>query len=204
VCELAGNYDLLVPLMLALGISIISIRKVSLYDSQVATQTESPVHRHAFLLDVLQGVHVRDVLPLPREFRTFQRDTPASDMLITQAETDWQDVFPVLDAGDALVGLVTAGSLRVVAVEHEGVAWLLAADLMQPPVSVTLDTDLRTASARLLANTLREVPVTDSSGKILALLDEMDIAQWHINASANASKTPLPVSRSRWEIPSKA
>jgi chloride channel protein, CIC family len=203
VCELAGNYDLLVPLMLALGISIVSIRKVSLYDSQVATQTDSPVHRDAVLLDVLQRVRVRDVLPPPRQFRTFQRNTPASEMLATLAEAELQDVFPVVEPSGALVGLVTAGSLRVVAVEHEGTAWLLAADLMQPAVSVTLDKDLRTASARLLANTLREIPVTDSSGQLLALLDEMDIAQWHINASANVSKTPLPISRPHWEIPRK-
>lgn len=201
VCELAGNYDLLVPLMLALGISIIAVRKVSLYDSQVEEQTDSPVHRDAFLLDVLEGVQVRDVLPPPRQFQTFRQDTPATQMLIAHADAQWQDVFPILDASGALIGLVTASALRVIAVEREGVAWLLAADLMQPAVSVKLDDTLRTASARLLSNTLREIPVTDSAGGVFALLDESDIAQWHIKASSDTSKTPLPISRPRWEIP---
>jgi CIC family chloride channel protein len=45
VCEMAGNYDLLVPLMLALGISCVALRRHSLYEAQVATQRESPVYR---------------------------------------------------------------------------------------------------------------------------------------------------------------
>ncbi len=203
VCELAGNYDLLVPLMLALGISFAAMRRVSLYDSQVATQTDSPVHRDAFLLDVLQGAYVRDVLPPPRPFRTLKLDTPAKEMLAILGEAEWQDVFPVVNPSGCLVGLVNSGTLRVVAIENDGIAWLLAADLMQPAVSVSLDNDLRTASARLLANTLREIPVTDLAGHVLALLDEKDIAQWHINAAGSDSKTPLPRSRPSWEVPIK-
>jgi len=45
VCEMAGNYDLLVPLMLALGIASVALRKHALYEAQVPTQRDSPVHR---------------------------------------------------------------------------------------------------------------------------------------------------------------
>ena len=47
VCELAGSYDLLVPLMLAEGIAFVALRKRSLYHAQVPTQRDSPVHQHA-------------------------------------------------------------------------------------------------------------------------------------------------------------
>lgn len=201
VCELAGNYDLLVPLMLALGISFVAMRRVSLYESQVPTQADSPVHRSALLLEALRAVHVRDILPPPRPFRTFAPNTQANAMLEHIAEIERQEVFPVVDATGNLVGLVMAGALRVIAIENEGTKWLLAADVMQPPVSVTLDNDLSTATERLLANSLREIPVTDSGGRVLALLEEMDIAQWHVNAAATSTRTPLPTSRPSWEIP---
>ena len=45
VCELAGSYDLLVPLMLAEGIAFVALRRKSLYRAQVATQRDSPVHQ---------------------------------------------------------------------------------------------------------------------------------------------------------------
>jgi CIC family chloride channel protein len=47
VCEMAGNYDLLVPLMLALGISSVILRNHSLYEAQVPTQHHSPVYSEA-------------------------------------------------------------------------------------------------------------------------------------------------------------
>ena len=195
VCELAGNYDLLVPLMLALGISIVLVRKVSIYDSQVATQNESPVHRGVALSSILQGVHVRDVLPAQRQFKVFQLGASAPEMLTALADAEWQDVFPVVNAKEELVGLVTVSALSVMAVEQEGGAYIVAADLMLPPVHVTLEDDLHVASARLLGNSLREVPITDSTGKVFALLDEQDIAQWNISAAEVITKTPLPFSR---------
>ena len=45
VCELAGSYDLLVPLMLATGISFIALRHRSLYHAQRPSWRESPAHR---------------------------------------------------------------------------------------------------------------------------------------------------------------
>ena len=39
VCELAGSYDLLVPLMLAEGIAFVALRKRLLYQAQVPTHS---------------------------------------------------------------------------------------------------------------------------------------------------------------------
>lgn len=44
VCELAGSYDLLVPLMLAEGIAFIALRNRSLYPAQLPTRRHSPAH----------------------------------------------------------------------------------------------------------------------------------------------------------------
>jgi CIC family chloride channel protein len=44
VCELAGSYDLLVPLMLAEAIAFIALRKQSLYHAQLPSRRHSPAH----------------------------------------------------------------------------------------------------------------------------------------------------------------
>jgi len=44
VCELAGSYDLLVPLMLAEGIAFVALRKRTLYEAQVPARRQSPAH----------------------------------------------------------------------------------------------------------------------------------------------------------------
>ncbi|HEX3849871.1 MAG TPA: chloride channel protein [Polyangiaceae bacterium] len=62
VCELAGNYDLLVPLMLTQGIAFVALRNRALYSSQVPTQRDSPIHRDSLLLDVLRGTRVSQLM----------------------------------------------------------------------------------------------------------------------------------------------
>jgi CIC family chloride channel protein len=65
VCEMAGNYDLLVPLMLALAISSVALRRYTLYDAQVSTQGESPVHREALTAAVAAAVSKAPTAPTP-------------------------------------------------------------------------------------------------------------------------------------------
>ncbi len=198
VCELAGNYDLLVPLMLALGISVVATRKVNLYESQVATPNDSPAHRDAFLLSLLSGVQVRDILPAARQYAVFSPTTGCSEMLELLTRSEHQEVFPVVAPEGLLLGLVTSGALRVVMGDREQIPWLLAADLMQPAVSVHLDQDVSLASERLRSNSLRELPVTDDAGTVLTMLDEMDVANWHLTARSSATMTPPPpLSRTR-------
>ena len=47
VCELAGSYDLLVPLMLAEGIAFVALRHRTLYHAQLPTRRHSPAHQES-------------------------------------------------------------------------------------------------------------------------------------------------------------
>jgi CIC family chloride channel protein len=63
VCELAGSYDLLVPLMLAEGIAFVVLRRRSLYRAQLPTQRDSPAHpQQNPTLDVLRSTRVGAVM----------------------------------------------------------------------------------------------------------------------------------------------
>ncbi len=77
VCELAGSYDLLVPLMLAEGIAFVALRKRTLYHAQVPTQRDSPVHQVAEVPDLLRSAQVGEVMrPLAPPER---EEAPAGD-----------------------------------------------------------------------------------------------------------------------------
>jgi CIC family chloride channel protein len=184
VCELAGSYDLLVPLMLAEGIAFVALRKRSLYHSQLPTQRDSPAHP-AHLLDILRSTSVRDVLPTERAFVSFVPGTPATEILRRVAETSWQQVFPVLGPTGGLVGVITAESLRIVAAERELEQMMVAIDAMQPPVTVSLTADLRSAVEAMVTNSLREVPVLDGGGRLVGLLDENDITRSYLMATTS-------------------
>jgi CIC family chloride channel protein len=185
-CELAGNYDLLVPLMLSQGIAFIALRKRTLYPAQVETQRDSPVYRDAVLLDVLRSLRVSDATQEAKAFTVFERDTPSAEMVRLAALAPNQDAFPVCNAAGELLGIVSSGSMRVAAAEFEGQPWTLAVDLMQPAVFVQRDSDLRYATELMVKADLRQLPVLDDSNRVIGLIGEVDVAEMYLRAARRA------------------
>src|SRR4029453_4628331 len=70
VCELAGSYDLLVPLMLAEGVAFVILRRTDLYHAQVRSRFDSPAHAGDGTLDVLKALRAGPTVPRGREFVT--------------------------------------------------------------------------------------------------------------------------------------
>lgn len=186
VCELAGNYDLLVPLMLTQGIAFVALRKRALYESQVATLRESPVHRDTLILSVLQTLRVADVMRSDVAPVCFSRGTALSEMLELSSDAAHQEIFPVTEADGSLVGLVTSATMRVALAQREDSSWALAADLMQPPVFVQPADDLRTAGERMLSSGLRELPIVSNERGVLGLVTESALASVYLQGARRA------------------
>ncbi len=53
---------------------------------------------------------------------------------------------------------------------------------MRPPAALRLDDDLRAAFEVMLAEGVRELPVTDPEGRIVGFVDETSIAHAHSKA----------------------
>ena len=187
VCELAGSYDLLVPLMLAEGIAFVALRKRSLYTAQLPSQRDSPAHQEA---DALRAIVVESVMMTGRPFISFSPSTPARELLQRVADANWQDVFPVLDHQDRLAGMITSESLRALGSAPESQPWTVAADLMQVPVTARAEDDLHSTAKTMLDQGLREIPVVAGDGKIVGFLDEADIAKAYLGAAQERAKRP--------------
>jgi len=183
-CELAGSYDLLVPLMLTEGIAFVALRHRSLYRAQVATKRESPAHRDDLIFDVLKGVRVRDVVITDRPYITLDARTPAMEVFRRIASSDWQDAFPVMDEAGKVIGVVNSEILRATAAEPEVGELGIAHDMMAVPVTVLDTDDLHVALDAMLKHSLRELLVLDAQGKIVGFLDEAEITRAYLGATA--------------------
>jgi CIC family chloride channel protein len=170
VCEVAGSYELLVPLMLTEAIAMIALRKVNLYPAQPRSTKDSPVHASP-----LATLRCGDVVVRTKPFATLRnRDTLHAATDAIEAAPD-QDVFPVLDDAGTVVGLLSAEALR--GVFSEDVAAAIVADVMVEPLTLR-DTDgVRGAAVTLVRRDLRAAPVVDAEGKILGMLDQHDIVR---------------------------
>jgi CIC family chloride channel protein len=186
VCELAGNYDLLVPLMLTQGIAFVALRKRALYEAQVSTLRESPVHRDTLILSVLQTLRVSDVVEAAAPPVCFSPRASLSEMLEQASLASSQELFPVVSPEGRLVGLVTSATMRVAMAQRDDSSWVLAADLMQAPVSVQGSDDLRTTGERMLSSGLRELPIVSKDGVVLGLVTESALAGVYLQGAARA------------------
>ncbi len=177
VCEMAGSYDLLVPLMLALGVCFVAVRRRTLYPAQLPTQRDSPVHREEALVTALESTCVKDVMVPAATFASFAPGTEAHEMLRALAAEGWQDTFPVRGLDNHIVGIVRADDLRKLALDP--LSPTTARDVMVAPVVAAPDESVRAAAERLIRNRLREIPVVEGH-VIVGFLDEDDITQHYL------------------------
>ncbi len=185
-CELAGSYDLLVPLMLAEGVAFVALRRVSLYHAQVRTKRDSPAHAHELVADVLQTKTVADVVVRDRPWVSFRPATPLHFIVAEIAKNDWQDAFPVIAVDGQILGLIDVAMLRQFGADHEIEMIAVAAEVMRPAVTVRPGDDLHRAVERMVESGLRELPVVDDAGQIIGFIDEAEITRVYLEIIESA------------------
>ncbi len=143
---------------------------------QVGSRLDSPAHRGDFLIDVLEGILVRDV---PSNDRLLLR-IPESMLLkqiVQMLAESRQHYFPVVDEGDKMIGIFSSDDVR--AYLYNDAIWELAMarDVMTSKlVTVTPEDDLNTALRRFTELNLDELPIVDPQdrGHLLGMLRRKD------------------------------
>ncbi|HXU64742.1 MAG TPA: chloride channel protein [Polyangia bacterium] len=177
VSELAGSYDLLVPLMLAEAIAFVALRRRFLYDAQVPTHADSPVHRPPVSLNALSSLRVADVMAPAEGLLRFEPRATMADMARALANDSPQLTFPVVEASGRVVGVVSAPSIRALMTDAGMQLLAVAADIMQTDAKVRAS-DLLGAVIELTHSTgLRQLPVVGEDGRLLGMVDESNVTR---------------------------
>jgi CIC family chloride channel protein len=175
VSEMTGDYKLLLPTMWVSTLCFVLGRPWSLYQKQVASRLDSPAHRGDFIVDVLEGIRVRDVAL--RERQTVAESTTLHDILHLLPETR-QNYFPVIDGTGRLVGIFSTDDVR--SYFYDQTLWQLvnARDIMTTNlVTVTPEDDLNTALRRFTSLNIDELPVVANGepSKLVGMLRRKDV-----------------------------
>lgn len=179
VTELTGDYSLLVPTMWVSTLCFILCQRWTLYRKQLPSRLDSPAHRGDFLVDVLEGMTVRDVSWKQRT--TVPEGMSLREMMQVVADTR-QHYFPVVDKAGQLVGIFSTDDVRRYFLNQ--VIWELAnaRDVMTTRVvTVTPDDDLNTALRRFTELNLDELPVVSqqTATQLLGMLRRKDVISFY-------------------------
>jgi CIC family chloride channel protein len=175
---MSGNYGLLVPLMLVciVNVAVLSSRW-SLFEEQVPGPIDSPAHQGDFVIDVLEQLHVRDVMKLDRKLHLVPENTPLTEILriASYAECSY---FPVVDGGQKMVGIFSLRDLRAVLTGNGSGDLIVAADIAtQPVLTVTPEDDLNSAMRRFTQKNIDYLPIVtkEDKGHVLGMLNRRDV-----------------------------
>ncbi len=193
VFEMTNDYGLVLPLMITVVLAHAVARRFepdSLYSGWLRRRGESIVHGAD--RDVLAGVLVRDAYePSPR---VIPEDAPLPVLLDYLGATD-QPCFPVVDAAQRLVGVITVTELGRLAADVHGVGSLIRAVDVAEASEVVAPTDsLYEAVRQMGVRGVGALPVVDpSSGRIFGL-----ITRGHIVTAYDRGLASLPSDGGVW------
>jgi CIC family chloride channel protein len=170
VCEMAGSYDLLVPLMLTVGLVYLALRPVSLYSAQRVSRASGEG------ASLLRGKRVSEIFTPNSGLRTLT-PTASIDGIKHELASGEQLVYPVLDGNGKVLGVVSEDIRSAVRTGFDFGGVVIAADVMMPNICVLQEDDLEIALAKMVGNRLHALPVVDGNNELLGLLLEQDITR---------------------------
>ncbi len=143
VCEMTGDYGLLLPALWVCTISFLVSDQMSLYGWQVESRSRSPAHQGAYVRDVLSGLRVADFVRSTSEIPTL-RPHDSLPKFIDEYGTSDHHVFPVLSDEKRLLGVVVLDEIHQSFEAPYLAALLLVEDAMRAEVqplypSMTID-----------------------------------------------------------------
>lgn len=139
IAEITGGYELFIPLMFVSAISFItktSFKRESLYALQLIDQGKYlPETKDQQLLETIsiEQVIEKDLLPIHPEAKL--------EDLIELVKISNRNIFPVVDEGQTLHGIITLDDIREVMFDHQKQKTVLIRELMHNPPEILFSTE---------------------------------------------------------------
>ncbi|WP_025322162.1 chloride channel protein [Deferrisoma camini] len=177
VSELTGDYGLLAPLMLVSVVAMLTARATTIYEKQVPGRVDSPAHLGDLVVDVLEGIRVRDLGEQGRPPTLVAEDMPLPRILecIAAADTAY---YPVVDRQGRMTGIFSVNDIRRILNEDLPPNLVIARDIAVPRVvTATPDEPLSQVLRKLSSRGLEEIPVVDPDdpGRVLYMLSRRSV-----------------------------
>jgi CIC family chloride channel protein len=164
VSEMTGNYHLLVPSMWVCIIAYILTKRHSLYEKQLNSRFDAPVHMGNMMSTVLKRMSVADTLDKgnPEPVVIVKENTPLRELFEKFSQSDHQS-YPVVDENQKLSGVVDGRLIRSIIGVSELKNLVLAAEIAQPAVTILPGESLFSAVEKMVKGRHTELIVVDEA-----------------------------------------
>jgi len=182
VSEMAGNYNLLAPMMVASTLAYVLSGGWTIYEKQVENRASSPAHRREMTVDILERAMVKDAMTT--NIVTINSSLSIHEVLDLIHKYGYTG-FPVVD-DKKLVGIITFEDAEKVPPENRKT--IRVEEVMTKKLIVAKpDDSLEVVLMKLLDRKIGRLPVVDSNDatKLIGLVTKFDIIKAHAKLSSN-------------------
>ncbi len=162
IFEMTNDYAIILPLMLATGISTIVaslIDRESIYTLKLSRRGLKI--RRGTDISILERIQVREILT--EEYGAIHINAPMRDIVELFRNSQFQD-FPVLDNKNRFVGMIHFRDIRPVMLDQHLYSLIIANDLLgKNDVTVTPSETLADALVKFSVDDVHELPVVDET-----------------------------------------
>ncbi len=178
VVEMTGNYNLIVPMTLSMSLAYIFSGRWSIYENQVPSKVQSPVHQGELIMDIMEGMRVKDAIQLPSKVLSFSENTNILDALRKVATVPYH-CFPVIGVDGKLRGFLYSEDLRslLFSGELDTIApAVIVGDILSTNVpTLSPDDDLKRALSLFISSGREELPVIDENNRCIGILTHKEL-----------------------------
>lgn len=180
VCEMTGDYFLLLPALWVCALSYLLSDEQSLYQSQVETRSMSPAHKGEYVKEVLAGLQVNQFVKANNiDYLVHPEDSLPT--VIDKLSDSPFSVLPVVDDSQKLLGVVVLEEVHVASQSPNASPWLIAADLMRSNLRpLPSDSSLDEAQEIFVQNDLVALPVVDNNKRVIGIVKRSDISRIYL------------------------
>ena len=111
VSEMTNSYHLLLPSLLVCAVCYLASRRWTIFCNQVQGKIDSPAHAGDFFVDIMEAIHVRDLMDSVRKVNTINEDM-TFDAFKTFFCEHHQHYFPMVDRKNRLVRICSINDVR--------------------------------------------------------------------------------------------
>ena len=181
VSEMTDSYQLLLPSLLVCSVAYLAAQRWTIYEKQPKNRVASPAHAGEFFVDILQAIHVRDLVQHIRNVRLIPEDMRFIDFKRYFAKTK-QHYFPVMDQNGRLNGIFSSTDIRSVLFSPEIEDLVVMRDIATTDIIYTTpDEDLNTVLLKFTQKNIDSLPVvkSDDHAILVGMLNRREVIAFY-------------------------
>jgi chloride channel protein, CIC family len=181
VSEMTNSYHLLLPSLAVCSVAYLASRRWTIFHSQVTGKIDSPAHAGDFFVDILQTIHVRDLMDHVKKVDLIPQDMPFLEFKQYFARTK-QHYFPVMDESERLIGIFSSTDIRHVLFSQDIEHLVVMKDIATTDIIVsTLSDDLNSIMAKFTTRNIDSLPVVreDDHGILIGMLNRREVIAFY-------------------------